>query len=418
MDAIVARLEGLVARIAGGADDGEGTPVAVSEYDAFYTASVQPFVDACGKFEETKKLGDWTETSFKHTRTIIEASTQCKKPADDKMMGFLGPIVTVITDAQNQDNRSPFFPQQKSFGEAIQCLNFLLADGPPGLVMGQLDAADFYLSKCLTVAKDKEDPDKTSMRAFVSTLKAMLKGLAQYCKDFHKTGVMWKFSGVDISEFKAGEKAAGGGGTSSVEGRLEALCGALEAHAAKAGGGEDGPVCIGAYQEFYTASVVPFIETAKGVNEKCAAWTEKAFKHLAAVIKATTECKKPQPEDFMKFLGPIVEVITESGNPDNKSKTFNHEKAFFEMIQALNFVCMDGSPKGYIMGQIDAGSFYSNKILVAAKELDDDAKALHRAFVKQMKELLTALAAYAHEHFKMGLTWNVKEGVAIGDFKP
>lgn len=118
----------------------------------------------------------------------------------------------------------------------------------------------------------------------------------------------------------------------------------------------------------------------------------------------------------MTFLGPIVKVITDAGNPDRKAPSFNHEQAFYEGIQAMNFVCMEGSPKGYIMGQIEAGSFYTNKVLVACKEAADPEKANQRAWVKGLKELLTALAEYAHEHFKMGLVWNTK-GIPLADFK-
>jgi len=419
MDGIIARLEGLVARIAGGADDGEGTPVSVSEYDNVYKNSVQPFVDACNKFEETKKLAAWTETSFKHSRNIIDAATQCKKP-DADMMKFLGPIVQVITDAQIQDNRSPFYNQHKSFGEAIQCLNWLLADGPKAVVTAQLDGADFYLNKVLKEAKDKDDPAKTDMRAFVSTLKKMLSDLAQYCNDFHKTGIMWKFSGGDVKDYKAGEKASGDESKSAgPEARLEAACAALEGYVAKQGGGEDGPVCIGAYKEFYTASVEPFVAACDKIADLKAMGAEakKAFEHVEVIVKATTECKKPSQGDFMKLLGPIVEVITKAGDLDRKSPVANQQQTFLEAVQALNFLCMEGAPKAYILGQIEAGSFYSNKVLVAAKDKDDPEKSDLRAWVKTLKELLTGLAEYAHEYFKMGLVWNAKDGIDVKDFK-
>lgn len=390
--------------------------MSVSEYDAFYSSSVQPFVDACTKFDETKNLGSWTETAFKHARNVIEASTQCKKASDADMMTFLGPIVKGITDAQSQDNRSPFFNQQKSYGEAIQCLNCLLTDNPRGAIEGALESAGFYLNKCLTVAKDKEDPEKTNVRTWVSTLKKMLADLATYFIDFHKTGLAWKITGADLSTYKPGEKADGGGQASGVEGRLEGLCGALEAHIAKTKGGDgDTPLCVSRYQEFYDESVVPFISASEKVCKKVGGYSEKAFKHLGVVIKATAECQKPEQEAFMKLLGPIVEVITESQNCD-RGDTFNHEKAFVEAIQALNFVCMEGSPKPYILGQVEAGSFYSNKVLVAAKDKEDPEKSDQRAWVKGLKDLLTALAEYANEHCKMGLIWK-PNGTAIADFK-
>jgi len=418
MEQIIVRLEGLVGRIAGGGGGGDGPPIAVSEYDSFYTGSVQPFIDACNSWEPTKKLGKTTETAFKHARNVIEASTQCKKPDDAGMMAFLGPVVEVITNAQAEDRKSPAYNQEKAYGEAIQCLNFLLSDGPKGVIMAQLDASDFYLSKTLSATKDKEDPEKSASRAFVKTLKEMLTKLGEYCNEFHKTGIMWKFSGGDLKEFKPGQKAAGSGGAASPESRLENLCGALEAYIAKTqGGGEDGPVCVTAYAELYKSAIQPFIDASGKVSQKkIADNTEKAMKHLGSVVKATTECKNPG-DAFMTFLGPIVEVITGSMDPDRKSPDFNHLMAFSEAIQALNFVCMPGAPKGYIMGQIDAGAMYTNKILTTAKDAQDPEKTNQRAFVTSLKAMLTALADYANEHFKMGLQWK-PNGIDIKDFKP
>jgi adenylyl cyclase-associated protein len=423
MEQVVNRLEAAVARVTGGGGVGDGEfPVTVSEYDALYAASILPFIAACNATSSTAKLGAWAETAFKHTRNVIEAATQCKKPAD--MMAFLGPIVTVITEASNVDNRSATFPQDKAFAEMITCLNWLIADGPKNIVTGALESADFYLNKTLTVARDMAEGEKKQARDFVKTLREMLFALAIYVQQQHKMGLMWSSAGADVSMYKPGQAAQAAGASQtggSVEGRLEMLCSALESYAAKMGGGgdEDSPACVSAYADFYTEGVLPFIEACGKLPELAdvAAMTEKAFKHLGSVIMATTQCKKPTPEAFMAFLGPIVEVITAAGKIDRKSKVPHHLASFNETVQALNFVCMEGAPKSYILGQIDAGSFYGNKVLTSAKDMAEPAKTDHRAWVSTMKALLTALAEYAHKHFKMGLTWKVKDGTDIANFK-
>lgn len=421
MDQIVSRLELVVGKLTGGAgDDGEGVPLSVAEYDRFYADNVQPFVDTCNSLDLIKNLGAATEKSFKHARVVIEMATQCKKPAEGDY-SFLTPIVDVISAAQEVNNRSPGFNFEKAYAEAIQCHNWLLSPGPKGTVMAQVEAADFYLTKVLTVAKDKEDPEKSSSRNFVKQLKALLTALGDYCNEFHKSGLMWKVTGIPVKDFTAGAKpAASEQKDAGFEGRLEDLCAALEAYAAKQGGGDDGdePACVVAYNELYSTSIQAFLDASKNVKEaeKISVAAEKAFKHLAYVVKATTQCSKPG-DDFMEFLKPIVEVITEFSDPDRKGAGFNHEKSFSEAVQALNFICMDGGPKGYIMGQIDAGAMYTNKILMSAKDKEDPEKTNQRAFVNSMKAMLTGLADFCHEHYKMGIIWKVKDAISWKELK-
>lgn len=143
--------------------------------------------------------------------------------------------------------------------------------------------------------------------------------------------------------------------------------------------------------------------------------TQKAWEHQGAVIKATSEYKKPPMEAFMKFLNPIVEAINASSNPDKNAPCGNQEMAFAEAIQALQWLVMDVStgappPRGYITGQLEAGDFYLNKVLVKAKDAGDADKKTMRDFVSTLKAMLTGLAEYALAHFKTGLEWNNSKG--------
>jgi len=54
---------------------------------------------------------------------------------------------------------------------------------------------------------------------------------------------------------------------------------------------------------------------------------------------------------------------------------------------------------------------------VLAKNKTGDEQANHRNFVTTIKGLLTALADYANDHFKMGLTWKTG-GSSVSSFKP
>ena len=76
----------------------------------------------------------------------------------------------------------------------------LMAAASKPVIVGQLEAADFYLSKVLTKARDAESPAKENLRAYVKTLKAMLTDMGEYGQNFHKQGITWKF-GVRVSFF-------------------------------------------------------------------------------------------------------------------------------------------------------------------------------------------------------------------------
>lgn len=425
MDTLVARLEAVTFKICGASGNDGEEPVTVSEWNAFYKSSVQPFVDSCNCFEETKAIGVATETAMKHTAVVIEAAAKCSKPDQAALLKFLDPIVQVITSAEgNADNRSDFFPLQKSFAEAIGCLNWLMSEASKPIIMGQLEAADFYLSKTLTKARDADSPAKENMRGYVANMKKMLTDMGQYGQDFHKLGLSWKTSGIAVADFTPGCKPASSGESkNSVEDKLASAVGSLEAHAAKLGGGGDGEgdaPCVTAYNDFYTSAVAPFVDACNALEgtKRLGKWAEDSFKHLGVIVKATTTSKKPSPEAFMKFLGPIADSIgaVMALNPVKNDEWFAHETSFSEGLQSLNWLCLgDGSlPRPFIRGQLEAADFYLTKILTVGKDKDDATKAAFRAYVKTFKEMVAAQETFAVDHFKMGLSWTGKGDLPTG----
>lgn len=422
MDTLLLKLEAVTGKITGaGGDVGEGelSPSTQAYFD-FYSASVQPFIDACNKVEGTKKLGAWTETAFKHVGKTLQAAQDCAKPEQGNFLKFLDPIVQIINSSGNVDNRSASFPQEKSYNEIIQSLSWVMMDGGKAFIIGQLEAADFYLNKVLVAAKDKEDAEKAAMREYVSTLKTMMTAMADYSHEFHKQGLLWKFQGADILTWKPGAAAPKKeGAKASAEERLAGCCARLEAFASKMGGVEEGevPAKVTEYNEFYGASVQPFVDACNKLEatKKLGAWTETCFKHLGVLIAASFECKKPSTEELMAFLGPIVKVVEASSNPDSRAASFPQEKSFAEAIQAMNWVVMD-MPRPFVAGQLDAADFYLNKVLTAARDKEDPDKTSMREYVKAMKAMITELAAYVGKNYKTGLEWKIKDGKALSSY--
>lgn len=102
MDSLIARLEAVTFKIAGGGGGDGELPITVSEWNAFFSSHVQPFIDACNSIEETKTIASQTETAMKHTAVVIEAASSCAKPDSAAFMKFLGPIVDVIQNSEKK----------------------------------------------------------------------------------------------------------------------------------------------------------------------------------------------------------------------------------------------------------------------------------------------------------------------------
>jgi hypothetical protein len=420
VDALIGRIENALNKLdkSGGGGDGGPSP-AVAAHQEFYKAAVQPFVDAANKFPELKKVADWTQTVFQFEEQVITATSVAAKPDDSKLMTFLAPITKVVSESSNPDNRSPFFNHFKAFAEIILAANWVTQPGPKAAVTAQGEAAEFYLNKILTVAKDKPDPEKTNHRDYVRLIKGLVAKLAEYVEEYFKSGLTWKHGGVDLAAYKPGQQpTAGTDSKKTAESRLEAIAVRLERLAAKdaKGGGGVHPA-VAEYEVFYKEHVTPFLATLNTFPQlkQLHDWTKAAYDYQGKVIAASTVSAKPSDEAFMKFLAPISKVIEDSAKVDNKSEFFPHMKSFNETISGLAWV-MQPNPKGVITESLNAGDFYFNKILVLAKGKTGAEQENHRNFVKHYKALLTALAEYANEHFKMGLNWKAG-GASLDSYK-
>jgi len=296
-----------------------------------------------------------------------------------------------------------------------------LQPNPKGVITAQVEAGDFYFNKILVLAKGKTGAEQENHRNYVKNLKALFNGLADYAGDNFKMGLNWKSGGGDVASFKPGQKAASSGSDSkkTPEGRLEAVAARLERLAAKEkkGGADGAHPAVTAYEELKAAHLTPFLATLDTFPalKNLHGWTTAAFEHQGKVIKASTVSAKPTDEALMKFVAPISKVIEDSGKIDNKSEFFPHFKSYNEVIQGLGWV-LQPNPKAAVTGQIEAGDFYFNKILVLAKGKTGAEQENHRNYVKNLKALFNALAEYSGEYFKMGLTWK-SGGAPLEQFK-
>lgn len=222
VDSVVARLEAVATRLEqlaakGGAGAGAHAAAAAggdekgpsnAAYDAFYDERVTPFLATCGKMKELAPVGDLSKRAFEGLRNIIVIASQSKKPSQADFGKLLTPLVEVLTGAEKLcDNRHSHFNHYKAFSEAIICLNWVTVDLPFPFIKGQLEAADFYLSKILSAAKNAPAGEADVHRSYVKQLKELLEGLAAYAKANHTTGLTWNPRGGDIKDAKSGGAA-------------------------------------------------------------------------------------------------------------------------------------------------------------------------------------------------------------------
>jgi adenylyl cyclase-associated protein len=199
---------------------------------------------------------------------------------------------------------------------------------------------------------------------------------------------------------------------SEVVARLEKVASRLEG-----GGTSDEKVAreVSEYNDYYQNFIVPFVATCNHFDGLKAMGdaTQSSFSFLRVVIEAQSKCKKPSDADLMKFVDPIVKVVNEAQKTDNRSPFFNHQKAYAETIQLMNWIFLPG-PAAHVSSTLEASEFYLNKVLTQAKDAGDADKKAHRDFVAQIKALITNLATFVQQNFKMGLNWNPK-GVTLAE---
>lgn len=272
LESVCARLEALAAKggvgggaggaaAAGGAD---GSEAAAAAYDDFHNSAVKPYLASISALAEAKELKtivrhslsplqppsfpprdqtllscshslrtsfftqplpsppgsrltrsvppsqhDQAEQAFGFLRKTILVASISKKPSDADFAAYLAPLSKIYADAdKNCDNRNPWFNFLKAFHESIQALSWVGVSLPMPHVKGQLEAADFFLSKILTAAKNEKAEVAPKFREFVKQTKAVMESLVAYIKANHTTGLTWNPKGKDFGAAKDSAPAA------------------------------------------------------------------------------------------------------------------------------------------------------------------------------------------------------------------
>jgi len=220
LEAVAAKLESFVGSMGSGsaaavvpasgsgAGAGAGPSARLQAYDAFMSASANPFLEAAGAVEGTKAVSDAARAGLNFVRSVLSAADSCKKPSDSGFAAFLKPQIDRLQAHSNPDNRSPVYNQLKSWAEGqagalmwVQVNPTSMGMTPKQFVNEMTEAADFYLNKVLLDGKKSGDEKVTK---FATTFKAMMQALAKFVQEHYTTGLEWNPKGGELSSFSAG----------------------------------------------------------------------------------------------------------------------------------------------------------------------------------------------------------------------
>ncbi|XP_059177837.1 adenylyl cyclase-associated protein 1-like [Physella acuta] len=198
--------------------------------------------------------------------------------------------------------------------------------------------------------------------------------------------------------------------------RLEAVTSRLESLelksgvAAPAAGGDFDTVSpfVLAYDDILSGQLAKFLSVSHEIGgdvETQANLVKAAFDTQRTFLVVVSKSKQPDQNTFMELLkssADKLQAVQDFRESHRKSEYFNHLSAISESIASLGWVTISPAPGPYVKEMLDAGTFYTNRVLKDFKEKD----AKHVEWSKSWISTLTELQAYIKQFHTTGLAWN------------
>lgn len=218
LETVTKRLESVEARLgsgggsssggasAGGSGGSSGNDDAttVVEFDTLVREHLSKYLEASKSIGgETAEIAALFNEATTQLRNVILGATAAKKPDQSGMMAFVKPLsdaMQAVVEYRNAHRGSKEWDHLSTVSEGVASFGWVCIEPTPGPFAMQTRAgAEFYSNKLLRLYKDK---DETQM-AWISGFTGFLKGMEEYIKNHHRTGL--QFSGTGVA------KAASGG---------------------------------------------------------------------------------------------------------------------------------------------------------------------------------------------------------------
>ncbi|XP_064651943.1 adenylyl cyclase-associated protein 1-like [Lineus longissimus] len=199
LEKVADRLEATAAGGAGGASaGGDALPVFVDEFDAqIINGGLATFLQGSKKIGgSVAEVAPMVERGYKAVRDLLVTASKQQKPKDADLQKFLKPLVDIITEVQNfreKNRRDAHFNHLSAVSEGIPALGWVSVAPTPGPYVQQMEeSSQFYTNKVLKEFRESDPKQADWAKNWIK----MLKDLAAYIKEFHRTGLTWNPKGV------------------------------------------------------------------------------------------------------------------------------------------------------------------------------------------------------------------------------
>ncbi|XP_022250328.1 adenylyl cyclase-associated protein 2-like, partial [Limulus polyphemus] len=105
---------------------------------------------------------------------------------------------------------------------------------------------------------------------------------------------------------------------------------------------------------------------------------------------------------LLKPTSDQIQAVQDFRQKNRASTYFNHLSAVSESIPALGWVTVAPAPAPYVKEMLDAGQFYTNRVLMDYK----DKEKTHVDWARNWLQFLNDLQAYIKKYHTTGLSWN------------
>lgn len=172
---------------------------------------------------------------------------------------------------------------------------------------------------------------------------------------------------------------------------------------------------VAGYQDLIQGSLAAYLKLSRelgGDVAEHALIVEKAFQVQLQFLVTASQSRSPSQSEQMSLLQPTsqqISAIQEFREKHRSSPFFNHLSAISESIPALGWVTVSPTPAPFVKEMLDAGQFYTNRVLKDFKEKDKK----HSDWAKAWVATLTELQAFVKQHHTTGLVWAGKNAPSV-----
>ncbi len=107
------------------ATDSQALPPRIAAFDAYCTANLNPFVDACNKLGgDAAASGNNLKEAWMEMRNYLLMACHCKEPSQADMMTLLKPVIAKMSATKTFENRNEWINHTKAISEGMSCLNW------------------------------------------------------------------------------------------------------------------------------------------------------------------------------------------------------------------------------------------------------------------------------------------------------